>query len=176
MLQRVGHRAQFAVANRVGDVGDHGHRLVLQRSHLAHQGRIRRARSFELGEPVVELVVLAQDPGDRRFVLREQRDVGEVHLSGQRRFTLLRESHQLVRLVEQPALVHDADDRLQSRQRHHDEQRRDDQERCEELGVDRRTDAGDPAHHAVQERALLHDVRELFQPRVGGRTRIESLG
>ena len=79
-----GDRAELAVADRVGHVGDDRHRLVLRRSDLLDQGWIGGSRRLHLGEPVVESVVLAQDLGDRHLVLRQQRQVGVVHLPRQR--------------------------------------------------------------------------------------------
>ena len=162
MQERAGGRAELAVADRVGDVGDDGHRFVLRRPDLLDQRGVRGPRRLDLREPVVEAVVLAQDLRDRDLVLRQEREVREVHLPRERVLALLRETHELVGLVEQLALLRRVDERLQAHERHRDEHRSDDQERGEQLRVHRRADARDPAHEQAQRRPALDELGELF--------------
>ena len=86
-----------------------------------------------------------------------------MHLPRERVLALLREADELVRVVELLALPRRADDGLQADQRHRDEQQRDDQERGEQLGVDRRANARDPAHEQAQRGSTLDALGELLE-------------
>ena len=102
---------------------------------------------------VVEAVVLAQDAGHRRLVAHQQGLGRVVHLPGERVLDLLRTSHPLVRLVEHAALLGGARDRVEADGGHRDEERGDEEEREEQLGVDGGAHAGHPGDERADGRA-----------------------
>ena len=70
---------------------------------------------------------------------------------------------EFMRFVEQLALMRRADDGLQAHQRHGDKQRRDDQERGEQLGMDRCANSRDPTHQQAERCSTLNAFGELFE-------------
>ena len=158
-----GDGAELAVADRVRHIGDDRHGLVLRRSYLLDEISLGYPRRLELGEPVIEAIVLAQDLRDRHLVLGKQRQIRKVHLPRQRLFALLGPADLLVRLIEQLRLLRRVHDRLKTYRRHRDEKQRDDQECGQQLGVDGGTNSSDPTHQFAERGMALDKRSELFE-------------
>ena len=118
---------------------------------------------IELGEELVETVVLAQDTADRRLVAGEQGQHREMHLARQGLLDLLCPGHALVCLVELLAVLRGLEKGTHAEARHGDEEQRDHQERRHQLGVERRGNAGDPADQRTHGGAGEHDCGERLE-------------
>ena len=86
-----------------------------------------------------------------------------MHLPSQCMLAFLRQTDHFMRFVEQLALMRRADDGLQAHQRHGDKKRRDDQERGEQLGMDRCANSRDPTHQQAERCSTLDTLGELFE-------------